>query len=160
MDLSTWLKDYGPAIAWAVAAAGWLVSSRQANKRERRKEIRTDIATISASINEVLKHVESTLSAKTPSDRDIAYLSITTTLRDIDMQLERLLGRRYKTSCEIYRTSCRTSSENFFDCASGDKVLHPSEDVHIKREVFLETHQQAMLLIHLMHELFLHEFES
>lgn len=57
MTGADFFKDYASPIAWCVAALGWWVSNLQANNRERRKEVRSEIEDIDGvltSLNEAV----------------------------------------------------------------------------------------------------------
>lgn len=154
-----WVRDYGPAIAWAVAALGWLVSNHQANKRERRKEVRADIADIEKELDVTLAVIRDALLKTTDVPHEILYLKITTSLSSIDQKLERLVSRKFGDRCRIYQSSCRDAFEKLFDMASGDDVVTVGDNLPKQHQTLLDAYHCARALAHEMHMLFLCEFE-
>lgn len=163
MSNSTWIRDYGPALAWFVVAIGWYINNRQSNRREKRKEIRADITEISKSIDNALIGLNDALSLDRPHTSSlpgIPYLKITTCLREIDLQLERLLLRKYSDSCRIHIDKTRDAFEEFFDIISGDDVTDPDLTLG-KKDIFrLRAHNSAYVFLDELHKLFLSEFDK
>ncbi|MBX9348760.1 hypothetical protein K5M36_16860 [Chromobacterium vaccinii] len=94
---SSVIKDYGPIIAWLIPLTGWFVANRQANQRERRKEVRDEISEIGKKIDEVLICQKKILDLDS-SDSDkskIVILENAAIFMQIDAAIARL-DRRYR----------------------------------------------------------------
>lgn len=155
------LRQYGTPVAWLIVAIGWTIKNKQANARERRKEIRADISEICSAIERSLQFVEDHVNA----DQNDGYtgmtaLKIHSTLADIDLKINRLFNRRFSIHTKTTLDSCKRYFEAYFDFSSGDKVLATDQDIVTRGETIMEAHQSAHLLIDYLHRLFITEFDS
>lgn len=90
MATPQWISDYkdlAVAGSWLIAVAGWGVSNRSANKREHRKEVRTEIDACAKMAYEVLGMVREYLTTD-PTDEKCGMLGA-----KIRFDLQRLLSR-------------------------------------------------------------------
>jgi hypothetical protein len=88
------IRDYGPAIAWIIVFVGWFVTNRQANQREKRKEIRADVDRITGMIRQLVDDHRLYFTAPVGSPEEIRNgVAIKASFQRISMALERQTGR-------------------------------------------------------------------
>lgn len=161
--LPDFLRNYGPPIAWGLVLLGWFINNRHANRRERRKEIRSEIADLANSVEKVidlLRQVHNLPDDYSP-DAGLLKVRVVTALYEVDLQMERLVdgrayGRAAKTKCE----DCRRLHEEFFDLASGDKAFVVSADKAQREDLLSAAHISARRFIDALHKMFLAEFDE
>lgn len=155
------LRQYGTPVAWLIVAVGWTIRNKQANSRERRKEIRSDIVEICSSIEKSLQLVEEHVNTnQNDGYTGMTALKIHTTLADIELKINRLFNRRFSAHTRTTLELCKKHFEAYFDISSGDKIISTSKNIVNRGEAIIEAHQSAHLLIDHLHRLFITEFDS
>lgn len=162
-EIQAFIRDFGPAIAWFVAAVGWLVSGFQATKRERRKEVRDEIAEVSELIASILKDLsEYHPLASTDPQASLLVYKIQSAFHRLDARIA-LLGLR-KT---VFRRSLLaldpviSASTAFFDDTTGGQFGSVGKPVYTSVEVADHLHRQSCLGYRIaseLHEAFLKRF--
>lgn len=95
-DFAAFIKDYGPAIAWVIAAIGWAVANFQANRREVRKEVRAEIDELTKLAKETLLDLQNYYKTEVGSDDSDRYeLVIKARFKELDMRFDRLHSRKH-----------------------------------------------------------------
>ncbi|AVG38516.1 hypothetical protein [Achromobacter insolitus] len=161
MTFSELLKDYAAPVAWLLVAGGWIINNRQANVRERRKEIRSDIGDLSTDIKSTLALLEKHREAMSDAGyTGITAVSVLASLREIDLRFDRLMNRPYRDRCSMIKSMCQSKREAFYDLASGDEAMSLQLHASVKaEEVRLRLHTAAHTFIDSLHQLFLAEFD-
>lgn len=161
-DLPNFLKNYGALIAWVFVVAGWLISNRQANNREKRKEYRAEIDAIEKQVRVVLDSLGKYFLLKngSPESQNLE-LQIKVLFRDIDLRRERLEKRKNSTSVTKFINDSNNAFESFFDLATGhyfesSETIDPKlVDQHIH-----ELNIFALVAVESLHSLFLKKFDD
>lgn len=162
MDAPTFIKDYGPSVAWIVAAVGWMISNHHANRREKRKEFRSEIDAIEKTVKSVSEKLAAyyRLPVNDPS-LTTSELEIKILFKEIDLKWERLSKRSFWWWCSAIKSECGTSNERFYDHATGayfESIARlPAADIghHVHKLNF-----RALRFIENLHSLFLCEFDG
>lgn len=156
------IKDFGPPVAWIIAAVGLYVNNRAANVREQRKEFRSEIDSISGTVKEVIKKLAEyyALEARTPKAKSLE-LEIKVLLKEIDLKSDRISKRRFRNDVATVRANCQLAQERFFDGATSK--YFESDDwqlAEVKSENFHQVNILGLHLIEAGHALFLKEFDN
>jgi len=94
LALSTFIKDYGPAIAWLLVIIGWWITSNQADHREKRKEIRAELDRLAHMIRQLVEDHRLYFTSPPQSAEESKYaVAVKAAFRRISMTLERQSAR-------------------------------------------------------------------
>jgi hypothetical protein len=162
LDLGTFLKDYGLTVAWSIAIAGWTITNSQANTREKRKEFRSEIATIETSLKSLLERMDKYLRERERTDEAKRLeLEIVVLFRALDLMHERLDKRQTGGKLGLYLDVVKRRREELYDLATGSyfetSARIPDSELHPRIQAL---HTKAYLLIESLHDLFLAKFDG
>lgn len=162
MTIADWIKDYGPPVAWIVAAVGLIYNNHAANTREKRKEFRAEIDAIEKLLKDLVVKLSAYLKA---AERDGAAraleLEIKVLFKEIDLKWERLSKRQTGGELGLLIDPCSDALEQLFDHSTGtyfetsdrpegDDLAAHLERIHLRSLVFTEA----------LHSLFLKKFDG
>lgn len=156
------LKNYGPALAWLIAAIGWGVNNAQANVREKRKELRSELDTLEKTIQSIAEKIGSYL-RRTANDTSSGMweLEILVLFQSVDRRLERIKKRQSGGTLGLYLDRISLERERFFDFATGryfqTPVLLVEPDLSAR---ITDVHTHAQILIEALHSFFLMKFDG
>lgn len=107
-------KDPLVAVSWAIAGIGWLVSNRQGNNREKRKEARSEVENISKRAEDIVARCRKYYGAAATDPEDTGRSS------EIAFEMQRLLSRvqRLRVGKPAFSAAVYASGE-FFDLVTG-----------------------------------------
>lgn len=113
---SDWGRKMDPigwflAIGWGVTAAGWLVTSLQANKRETRKEYRAEVTALEVSTDRLLEAYRRYLSETDEAKCEQARLQVHSDVNRVRRRVEGLEGAVGGEICRKF--------ENLFEVLTG-----------------------------------------
>lgn len=162
VGVSQFLKDYGPSFAWIIAAVGWAITNSQANTREKRKEVRAEIAAIEEKLGAILEKLAEYLRNPVRDERaQLLELEIVVGFQSLDLMHERLAKRQQGGAVGLYIDAIKKYQEEFFDLATGSyfetAVRMPEKDVNPRIQAL---HAKAFLLIESLHSFFLAKFDG
>lgn len=161
MDLAPFIRDYGSALAWGVAAVGWLVANKQANKREQRKEIRAEIDAIEKLIKDGILQKLSTYFdlAERNAEAKKLELAIKVHFKEVDMKFIRIAKREKGGTRGLLLDQCKTQMWNFFNSSTG-KYFEVNERIPAeqKNDHISKISIDAFMFIEELHNLFLKKF--
>jgi hypothetical protein len=128
----TKFKDALITVGWLVAAIGWMVTNNQANKREKRKETRSEVDAICKAAIEVISKCRKYYS-NLPSDQDD-----NTRIAEISFEIKRIL-RRIQT---LHKRTPKFSDAivagaEFFDVITSDPFASKSRSLHLPGDPLL-----------------------
>jgi hypothetical protein len=156
------IKDYGPPVAWIVAVFGLIYNNYTANKREKRKEVRSEIDSLAGTVKDALKKLSEYYKPDARGvDSKKIELELKVIFNEIDLKMDRLVGRRFKHNVKTRLVSATNAAEKFYDratsgCFESDAWAESAErqkDLH-------ESNVLGLLLIESLHAVFLSEFDS
>lgn len=155
------LGSFFLAIPWLVAIAGWLVANHQANRRETRKELRSDITEICSAISAVRQSLRAQQEEELGSNkRKLAQIAIKQELFAIDLRCSRLFDRKWRTRSKLHLQRVKLNLEAFFDLSSGDILESNAEmPVHQSEALLFQQHSAGLMLDNSLQQLFLVEFK-
>ena len=161
MTLAQFLRDYGAPFAWILAALGWIISGRQADRREKRKEFRAELDAMENLVKDILSRAlsyfrdgECEPSAKT-DEMDIRAL-----LHELDLKWQRIKKRQTGGTLGLYVDACGEKLEVFYDLVTSayvqadDRISVDAVNVHT-RDIYVQAH----LFVEALHSLFLKKFD-
>lgn len=160
--VAQFLKDFGPAFAWIIAAIGWTLSNYQANTREKRKEFRAEIVNIESTLSTVIDKLSTYFHMRKRDEAaKVLEIEIVGLFKSIDTQCERLAKRQKGGDLGLYVDEINAFREDFYDYATG-RYFETAWRVPLKN---LSTHVQglhgkASLLVESLHTLFLAKFDG
>lgn len=164
MCLSNLIKDYGPAVAWVVAGIGWMVANAQANTRERRKEVRSEIDEIAKHLQEALRGLNKYHHlAGSDEEAEKATLTIKVSFMEIDSRIGRLEQRKgwFRIKPLLALDKAKAASTLFFDEATGGDFESSNKPAltpaNASKRLYKQSHFSLRLLNEL-HKAFLKEF--
>lgn len=167
MDVAVWLKSYGSAIAWGVAALGWAIGNHQSNRRELRKEVRSEIDDIAEICDKFVGAQKEYFSAGLGSlEADQAAQDVKLHAQAIDLRIRRLQCRRwsFKTlhGTRAYLQDAAEMWEQAFDVGTGGSFESTSRgDSYLAvRTQQMQTRAKALAFIEALHRAFLYEFDQ
>ena len=156
------LKDYGPAFAWVIAAIGWAITNAQANVREKRKELRSEIDALEKIIQSIAEKLAVYLRRQ---EGDVAAavseLEILVLFQSVDRRIERIKKRQSGGTLGLYIDQINEAREQFFDFSTGAYFQTPvllAEPMLSER--ITEVHSRAQILIETLHSFFLMKFDG
>lgn len=156
------LKDYGPAFAWVIAALGWGITNFQANVREKRKELRSEIDALEKAIQTIAEKMATYLRRKEGDPAGpVSELEVIVLFQSVDRRIERLRKRQSGGTLGLYIDRIEEERENFFDFCTGSYFQTPvllSEPQLSQR--ITEVHSRAQILIETLHSFFLMKFDK
>lgn len=160
--VSAFIKDYGPAGAWVVAAVGWLVANKQANKREVRKEVRAEIDDIARIGKGILTELQKYYATDTGSDAALlSELTIKASFKELDLRFDRLHSRGLAEFPVGGLVAANEPREAFFDLATGVHFETSSRPAAAERSNLIVRQTNACLqLTEALHAQFLREFDG
>jgi len=158
--VADFIKDYGPAGAWVVAAVGWLVANNQANKRELRKEVRAEIDDITKISKTILSDLQKYyLTAAGGDDGLLLELVIKANFKELDLRFDRLHSRNLAEFPAGGVIASNKPRESFFDLATGSHFETTSRPTAVERAGLIVRQTNASLqLTEALHAQFLREF--
>jgi len=159
-DVATAIKDFAPAVAWVVAAMGWLVANSQANKREVRKEVRGEIDEISKLGKEILSELKKYYKTSVTSDESQqTEMVIKAHFKELDLRFDRLHCRQLSAFPSGGTVPANDAREKFFDLATFKHFETSSRPtgVELSTLVLRQTHAN-LVLTEALHTQFLQEF--
>jgi len=111
-------KDLLITVTWVLAAISWVVTNKQANRRELRKETRSEIDAISKAAAEVISKCRKyySLPPSDPED-DVRSAEISFEVKRVLIRTERLSRRVGKNSAFV---KAKTACGDFFDAVTQD----------------------------------------
>ncbi|WP_247308142.1 hypothetical protein [Ralstonia pseudosolanacearum] len=161
------LKDYGSAIALCVPMAGWAITNHQSNRRELRKEVRSEIDEIGDLCEKFVEaqhdYFESTVG--TPEEFQ-ASLDVKLHAKAIDLRIRRLQGRRWsftnghgtkehlETAAQMWEAAYDEGTGGTFESASR---VHSQIAVRAQQ---MQTRTKVLAFIEALHQAFLYEFDQ
>lgn len=117
MGVAKFFSDYKDAlitVSWMVAAFGWVISNAQANRREKRKETRSEVDAICKAAAEVVLKCRIYFAELPTHDEDDARGS------EIAFEVHRILRRTERLHSRVASFFEATSAgEIFFDAVTG-----------------------------------------
>lgn len=151
---------YGPLVAAATVSIGWFISNKQANTREKRKEVRDDIKEIEKKLSEILSISRKTIDqCAKEEDRKISIYDLNRALLDLDLQKDHIYARKLKNKSIVHKRRIDSVHEEFYDLISGDFLNQKNITTAEKQDFIFETHRKSMLITHNLKTLFLSEFD-
>ncbi|MGO3714172.1 hypothetical protein [Alcaligenes aquatilis] len=160
MSTPSFFITYGPLLAAATVSIGWFISNKQANTREKRKEVRDDIKEIEKKLSEILSISRKTIDHFTEEeDRKISIYDLNRALLDLDLQKDHIYARKLKNKSIVHRNRIDSVHEKFYDLISGDFLNQDNSTAVEKQDFIFETHRESTLIIHNLKSLFLSEFD-
>lgn len=128
------IRDYGPAIPWLLVIWGWRVNNRQANEREKRKELRAEIDRIDDLIKEIISAHRNyrTNPPGSPADSEALSIKIGITrlaqaLNRITLQLAGLNLQRQQTELFERLTGGDFETANRQPKRHGDQMMQAAD---------------------------------
>lgn len=121
--MAEFLREYGPAIAWIVAAVGWGVANHQNNRREERKEVRTEIDGAANCVMEILDQLRAYRKTTAGSSEAVEIETrIKMQFQYLSLRIDRLKDRRKGVLQEplLKLEDIEEKVNHFFDVATGD----------------------------------------
>ncbi|MFB9242346.1 hypothetical protein IV454_16460 [Massilia antarctica] len=160
--IAAFIKDFGPAFAWIIAAVGWALTNRQANNREKRKEFRSEIDAIEETVQAVAKKTASYLRMRTRDKSALLLeLEIVVLFQSIDIRCERLARRQTNGELGLYIDKVDTIKEDLYDFATGRYFETPKRIPQDELSARVQgIHTRAFLLVEALHSLFLMKFDK
>lgn len=156
------IKDFGPPVAWIIAAGGLVYNNYAANHRERRKEFRSEIDAIATTVKEVVKKLAAYYSQPERGlEAKSIELEVKALFREIDLKSDRISKRKFQNEVASVLKQCAVAHERFFDLATSkyfESDDWPSRDITTAH--LLELHVQGLVLIEDMYSLFLKEYDG
>ena len=150
MTIAEFIKDYGPALSLLVAATGWYVGNQQANIREMRKEVRSEIDEIAKRIDSLLDTLKQyhQVAGGTSEAADCA-LRIKLTFHDLDLRIARLKSRKKDLSVLLDLQQAERLSDDFFDLVTGGDFDSNSKAVlHQFPPLFSQSRTMTHAIVH------------
>jgi hypothetical protein len=141
-------KDALLTISWFIAMYGWYVTNRQANSREKRKETRSEIDSISKSIYEVYTKLRSYYRSDNSDGKNIISSD------EIAFEVKRILVRceRLKDRLKPFQGAL-TACEGFFESVTKEPFAsHEALDPDLSRSVLREAEESAHNLVDKLEE--------
>lgn len=161
MSIASVIKDYGPAVPWILVAGGWIISNIQANRRELRKEVRSEIVEIEAIIKAVGKELRTYYGTEPATDKSHEHaLNIKVSMKELDGRFDRLFSRNLGQFPTDPPLSMQDAREAFFDAVTGAKfesATRPKGDE--LRLILAKQHTAGLTLVEGLHSAFLQEFK-
>lgn len=160
--MADFLKDYGPALAWVIAAIGWSITNAQANLREKRKELRSEIDALEKAIQSIADKMAAYLrrNAGDPAS-SVSELEVLVLFQSVDRRVERIKKRQSGGTLGLYIDRIDEEREKFFDYSTGEyfqtPVLLVEPDLSAR---ITELHSHAQILIESLHSFFLMKFDG
>lgn len=156
------LKDYGPAFAWVIAALGWGITNHQANVREKRKELRSELDALEKAIQSIAEKMTTYLRRKAGDvTGPVTELEVIVLFQSVDRRIERLRKRQSGGTLGLYFDKIADEREQFFDFCTGSyfqtPVLLAEPDLSHR---ITEVHSRAQVLIETLHSFFLMKFDK
>lgn len=128
----TTYKDLLIAISWIFVVSGWLVSSRQANDRERRKETRTEIDAICKAAIDIVDKCRKYYGVANEDSDDQRRVA------EIYFEMKRFLIRAERLSRRVPSfSSAVLACGDFWDLVTEEPFDAPSRPVHGPRSKLL-----------------------
>jgi len=136
------------AVPWLLAIAGWLFASREANRRETRKELRADLADIEARTGKLVESAKAYCSHPAHSvEQALAHAQVLSTMHAILSGAERYLGVLRPDGCPHKRDASQRLTE-FYELGTGDALTTAASADNAGREMyFLELNAAALRLV-------------
>ncbi len=168
MAVAELLKDYGSAVAWIIAAAGWFVGNRQSNTRERRKEVRSELDEIEDICDSFIEQLNAYFRITHASlEEQEAALNVKMHAKAIDYRIARLLRRKWSFqnghgTTEHLKAAAKTW-ETVFDAATGgcfESAQRFDADVEVVQSQLMLTRSKVLAFIEDLHRAFLYEFDA
>lgn len=162
LSVVEFIKNYGPALAWVVAALGWAVTNRQANTREKRKELRSEIDALEKAIQSIAEKMAVYLRRKAEdATAAVSELEIIVLFQSVDRRIERIKKRQSGGTLGLYIDRIDKEREQLFDLSTGEYFQTPAllEEPLLSQRI-TEIHSQAQILIEALHSFFLMKFDN
>jgi hypothetical protein len=161
--IAEFIKDFAPPVAWIVAVCGFFYNNDTANKREKRKEFRSEIDAITVNIKDINKKMSEYYALES---RDAKARSIETEVkilfREIDLKSGRLNKRKLSgVNLSKQKEVCQKHFDSLFELSTGN--YFESDDWKSKQEKednFNRLNIEGLLLTEAMHSLFLDAFDN
>lgn len=160
--MSQFLKDYGPAFAWVIAAIGWSITNYQANVREKRKELRSEIDALEKAIQSVAEKMATYLRREEgDATAPVSELEVIVLFQSIDRRIERIKKRQSGGTLGLYIDRINVEREKFYDFATGEYFQTPVllKEPELSQRI-TEVHAHAQILIETLHSFFLMKFDQ
>lgn len=158
----TWIADYGPSVAWMIAAGGLIYNNWSANSREKRKEFRAEIDAVEKVIKDlVAKSGTYVRSVERDEASRVLELEIKVLFKEVDLKWDRLSRRQSGGELGLLIDPCSTALEQLFDHATGKYFETAERPVGDDLASYLEkTHVLSLTFIEALHSLFLKKFDN
>lgn len=160
--MSDFVKNYGPAVAWVVAAIGWGITNFQANVREKRKELRSEIDALEKAIQSIADKMGAYLRRKeADASAAISELEILVLFQSVDRRIERIKKRQSGGTLGLYIDQIDREREQFYDFTTGKYFQTPVllGEPELSERI-TEIHSRAQILIEALHSFFLMKFDK
>ncbi|WP_179405583.1 hypothetical protein [Burkholderia guangdongensis] len=160
MSVASFIKDYGSAIPWLLVTVGWFISNAQANRRELRKEVRSEISELENIVKDVGKELRSYYATAPASD--LAHeraLNIKMSMKALDSRFDRLYCHNLGEFPAEPPVEIQSVREQFFDAVTGEKFESAVRPVGQELATILaKQHSAGLKLIDGLYSALLKEF--
>lgn len=118
-------KDGLITVGWLLAALGWVITNRQANQREKRKETRSEVDAICKAAAEVFQKAKKYYASDPADSEEEARVA------EISFEVKRILRRTQTlhTRTKKFEGAILASAE-FFDVVTGEPFASKSREIH------------------------------
>lgn len=155
VTLAKLVRDYGPAVPWALVAWGWFLSNKHANHRELRKETRSELDRLLSSIRELADYNRAYGIAEPGSTDEVSTaLAIKVGFNRVSASLERLLARLDDPASEVEKRFTK-----FYENVTGGDFESSSRQIRpANNPSFIATSAIAEKLIDAIEKAYLRRF--
>lgn len=162
MGFADFLKSYGASVAWLVAAIGWIVGNVQANRRERRKELRSEIEDVARLVKDVATETKKFYRSTPGSPEHVeCVVTVQALVREIDVRIERLKRGGLAYFSAALRDATASAQERYFDETTGGSFGTSARPSGANlTNVLLRHHAAGLALIESLHAQFSREFNG